>query len=88
MAGHLYTQYNPHASAGVISNAKPAVYPFPRVPTYTLGQNGHRLQPQERGNFFLRQGARAEPQGAVDTTGAGGGCKGGCANCPNKTGGC
>ena len=81
----LYSTYNPIPAGGVLTNNKPRVYPFPRTPTYTTGGNGHRLQPTERGNFFLRNGSNvaAQPLGAVNpgTDSTMGGCAGGCGNC-------
>jgi hypothetical protein len=64
----LFASYNPHFAGKVIQQAKPRVYPFPRAATYTVGSNGQRLQPTERGNFFLRQNAPAQPQGAISTS--------------------
>jgi hypothetical protein len=64
----VFATYNPNFAGGVIQASKPRVYPFPRVATYTIGPSGHRLQPTERGNFFLRNGANvpAQPAGAVN----------------------
>lgn len=75
----LFATYNPHRAGGVIANAKPRVYPYPAAPTYTAHASGARLGPQERGNFFLRQNAPAQPMGAVntstpDTSNSSGGC--------------
>lgn len=61
----LFANYNPHRAGGIIANSKPRVYPYPATPTYTAHVNGQRLQPTERGNFFLRQNAPAQPAGAV-----------------------
>lgn len=65
----VYATYNPSFAGDVIQQAKPRVYPYPASHTYTAGPSGHRLQPSERGNFFLRQNAPAQPLSAVNVPG-------------------